>query len=207
MVSIYRIRNASWSLIKCALWHLWMRRDNSGGTAASELCLKEHWFPIWLVCLVQSITGMCEELSQVKIYPAVQTLAEEHKIAGWKFIAVKPINLKDEVNRVQKKCGIDNVPSLVRPLTPGLCIHKGAETFLNCFKREDSSEQHSCFHFSFLSALGCDIVFRDKLREDPPGHIIVWAAIHFWITPVGAAKPSGIELLCLPIELDVLQLW
>ncbi len=119
----------------------------------------------------------------------------------------KPINLKDEVNGVQKKCGIDNVPSLVRPLTPGLSIHKGAQTFLNCFKREDSSEQHSCFHFSFLSALGCDIVFRDKLREDPPGHIIVWAAIHFWITPVGAAKPSGIELLCLPIELDVLQLW
>ncbi len=82
----------------------------------------------------------------------------------------KPINLKDEVNGVQKKCGIDNVPSLVRSLTPGLCIHKGAETFLNCFKREDSSDQHSCFHFSFLSALGCDIVFRDKLGEDPPGH-------------------------------------
>lgn len=120
----------------------------------------------------------------------------------------KPIKLKDdEVNGVRKKCGIDNVPSFVTPLTPGLCIHKSAETFLNCFKREGSSEQRGCFHFSFLSALGYDIVFREKLGEDPPGHIIVWAAIKFWITPMGAAKPSGIELLCLPIELDVLQLW
>lgn len=53
------------------------------------------------------------------------------------FYRGKPIKLKDdEVNGKQKKRGIDNVPSFVRPLTPGLCIQKSTETFLNCFKRE-----------------------------------------------------------------------
>jgi len=43
------------------------------------------------------------------------------------FYRGNPIKLKaDKVNGEQMKCGIDNVPSFVRPLTPGLCIHKSA---------------------------------------------------------------------------------
>lgn len=53
------------------------------------------------------------------------------------FYRGNPIKLEaDKVNGEQMKCEIDNVPSFVRPLTPGLCIHKSAQTFLNCFKRE-----------------------------------------------------------------------
>lgn len=90
------------------------------------------------------------------------------------FYRGNPIKLKaDKVSGEQIKCGIDNVPSFVRPLTPGLCIHKSAQTFLNCFKERGEFGTSRLLPFCFLSALGYSIVFREKLGKDPPGHLIV----------------------------------
>lgn len=83
------------------------------------------------MCSVQSVTGMCEELSQVEIYPAVQTPAEKLEITQGVYPG-KPIKLKDDkVNSEQKKHAIDISPSFVSPLTP--------ELFLNCFREIQSA--------------------------------------------------------------------